>query len=275
MSIDVKGITKAFGKQQVLREVTLQVAAGSIYGLLGRNGAGKTTLLKTVAGLLVADGGSARTDGVVTWVSEQTALPSVYLNTLLALEADLAENFDRLRVEVLLNQLQIPLTKTVPELSVGQRRRFELELAFARSSTVLLLDEAFNGLDPVAHAEVLRALTTHVADTSAAVLLSSHSINDLERVCDRIGFLAHGRIAYEVDTDVAKESLYLLTGSAAHDAPKSITGAEVISSRVTDESRRLTVQSKNGKPSLPGFHASQPPLRELCVEIMSALEGRP
>ena len=94
--------------------------------------------------------------------------------------------------------------RKVGSLSAGQSRRVELELALAGKPSVLLLDEPFAGLDPVSRAELIETLVTHAVDSGATVLLSSHILSDLERLCDRVGFLARGIIAHEESMDALK-----------------------------------------------------------------------
>ena len=216
--IEATRIEKSFGTTPVLRGVSLEVASGSIYGLLGRNGAGKTTLLKILIGLIHADSGEGRVLGArlaserprekerVAYVAQGDFLPQwARIKDLIRFDAALRPKWDASRLDRWLHSVGISDKRRVDKLSVGQRKRFELELAMAGRPDALLLDEPFAGVDPVSRIELIEALLGHVAEKEATILMSSHIIGDLERLCDRIGILADGVIAFEDELDALRE----------------------------------------------------------------------
>lgn len=206
----VHELHKAFGNTCVLRGLDLHVETGSIYGLLGRNGAGKTTLIRLLMGLARPDAGSIAVMGCDPLTSsgrEKQRVAYVAQGELVPPGARVAEvvDFDRaLRsawdagsFERWLGKAGMDPRRKVRELSGGQRKRLELALALAAQPEVLLLDEPFIGLDPVARTEFMGELMGFAADQEATILISSHVIGDLERMCDRVGILARGEIAHE------------------------------------------------------------------------------
>lgn len=206
----VRGLRKSFGRSRVLRGLDLHVEAGSIYGLLGRNGVGKTTLIRVLMGLARPNAGSIALMGCDPLASshrEKQRVAYVAQGELIPPDASVAEvaNLDAaLRIKWNPTSLEtwtrgagiVPRRK-VRELSGGERKRLELELALAAQPEVLLLDEPFIGLDPVARTELMGELMGFAADREATILISSHVIGDLERICDRVGILARGVIAHE------------------------------------------------------------------------------
>jgi ABC-2 type transport system ATP-binding protein len=215
--IEVRDVRKSFGSTVVLRGLSMSVKPASMYGLLGRNGAGKTTLLKILIGLLRASSGTAQvlgtslSDGAprekqdVAYVSQTPLLPSwASVDDLMRFDAAARPEWHPDSLQRWLDAEGIEASRKVGSLSAGQSKRVELELALAGKPSVLLLDEPFAGLDPVSRAEFIETLVTHAVDSSATVLLSSHILSDLERLCDRVGFLARGIIAHEDSMDALK-----------------------------------------------------------------------
>jgi ABC-2 type transport system ATP-binding protein len=206
----VHGLRKSFGRSHVLRGLDLHVEAGSIYGLLGRNGAGKTTLIRVLMGLARPNAGSIAVMGCdpltssrrekqrVAYVAQGELIPpGASVAEVANLDAALRSKWNPASLEAWMRGAGIVPRRKVRELSGGERKRLELELALAAQPEVLLLDEPFIGLDPVARAEFMGQLMGFAADQEATILISSHVIGDLERMCDRVGILARGAIAHE------------------------------------------------------------------------------
>ena len=206
----VRELHKAFGKAGVLRGLDLHVETGSIYGLLGKNGAGKTTLIRVLMGLARPDAGIVSVMGCdplgsdspdkqrVAYVAQGELLPpGARVAEVVDFDRGLRSAWDAGSLERWLGKAGIDPRRKVRELSGGQRKRLELELALAAQPEVLLLDEPFIGLDPVARTELMGELMGFAADQEATILISSHVIGDLERMCDRVGILARGVIAHE------------------------------------------------------------------------------
>jgi ABC-2 type transport system ATP-binding protein len=214
--IEVHGLKVSFRGGAVLSGLDLTLKAGTVYGLLGRNGAGKTTLLKTLMGFYRAEGGQALVLGSdlsrgcppakrkVSYVGEGDFLPGfATVDDLIGLETTLRER-EAGEIGTWLAKEGIERGAKVGRLSKGTKKRLELELLLLAQPEVMLLDEPFDGLDPVSRKEIMGRLAGYLADHEATVLVSSHILGDLERLCDRIGILAHGKIALEDSMDRLK-----------------------------------------------------------------------
>jgi ABC-2 type transport system ATP-binding protein len=216
----------------------------------------------------------------VGYVADGEVLPAwATLEDLASFERRLRESWDNSAMVRWMGAERLTRWFRVRDLSRGQRKRFEIELALASRPAVLLLDEPFAGIDPVAKSEILQALLGHVAETGASVLLSSHVLPDLERVCDHVGVLADGRVATVVAMDELKESGGIVLGpnaGAGDDLPVEL---RVLAKRreaatctwcVTglDDDRRSTL-------ARAGFQVVGGTLEEIGTELIRALDIRP
>jgi ABC-2 type transport system ATP-binding protein len=284
--IATEQLTKAFNGMPVLNGLNLSVPEGAVYGLLGRNGAGKTTLLKLAMGLLVPDKGHVVLLGQklptdrgearlqIAYVAEQGLLPVwMSVRQVVRFEASVCPSFDADRVERYLAKSTTDDSRSVRTLSKGQRRRLDLELALARRPRVLLLDEPFDGLDPVSRTEAIETLVTHLSDCSTTVVVSSHVLTDLERISDRIGILAGGKIAFESDLDALKESVTVVFGPA----PRLPIAADVVAGRADQRGFAFVVRGLGADEEATlrhhGFQLSRPGLEELGVELLRCLSS--
>jgi ABC-2 type transport system ATP-binding protein len=201
----VRGIGKAFGGEQVLADVSFEVASGEILGLIGPNGAGKTTLLECIAGLAPTDGGEVRWRGTslppqrrkerLFYVPEAIS-PYPDQRTLEVLKfyrQAYCQPVSRLEQLVRALDLDPALAKPVGALSKGYRRRFLLALGLLAPRPVLLMDEPFDGFDLRQTREVMNLLRNEAAD-GRTLVLSIHQLGDAQRVCDRLVLLSGGRV---------------------------------------------------------------------------------
>ncbi len=201
----VHGIVKVFGDQQVLADVSFDVASGEILGLIGPNGAGKTTLLECIAGLALTDGGEVRWQGTslppqrrkerLFYVPEAISpYPDQRTSEVLRFFREAyRESASRLEQLVRALGLEPALGKPVGTLSKGYRRRFLLALGLLAPRPVLLLDEPFDGFDLRQTREVMNLLRNETAD-GRTLVLSIHQLGDAQRVCDRLVLLSGGRV---------------------------------------------------------------------------------
>ena len=207
-AIETRALSKRYRRVSALSECTVTVPEGRVSALVGPNGAGKTTLLRVLAGLAGATSGTASVLG-----SAPRQDPAFLAGIgFLAQEIPLYRRFtagDHIRVGAHLNprwdaslartrltELRIPLDQRVGTLSGGQRAQVALALTLAKRPRVLLLDEPFAALDPLARRDFLVTLTSAVTDAAGrlTVVLSSHLVTDLERVCDHLILLAGSRV---------------------------------------------------------------------------------
>ncbi len=210
----LRGIRVAFGKRRVLDSVDFELQRGSVTALVGDNAVGKSTLLRVLVGALVADGGSARVlgldpahDGVrvraqVGYVADRMELPNwMRVGDWLGFCARFYPTWsDEERVR-LCELLELEERAKVRELSKGNRAKLGLVVALAHRPKLLLLDEAFSGLDAKTRHRLSKAVLDHLRDENRSVLLVSHSTADIERLCDRVAILEGGRIVREGDIE--------------------------------------------------------------------------
>ena len=223
-AVETTGLGKRFGKLWALQDCSVRVPRGRVVALVGPNGAGKTTLLRMLAGLSRPTTGEARILGRRPEQSE------AFLSTIgyLAQEVPLYRRLTaRQHVEVgaglnprwegeaavaRLEALRVPMDRPVSTLSGGQRAQVALGLALAKRPAVLLLDEPVAALDPLARREFLAALAGAVAEDEVSVVLSSHLVHDLERVCDFVILLSASRVQLCADIEEILDTHRLLVG---------------------------------------------------------------
>ena len=205
--IEVRGLTRRFGKKSALHDVSLTIPRGSVFGLVGENGAGKTTLLKHLLGLLRAEIGSVRVFGRdpvadpvgvlgrIGCLSEDRDLPDwMRIDELLRYNQAFYPTWDENYADELRREFDLDSRQRVSTLSRGQRARAGLLVALAHRPDLLVLDEPSSGLDPVVRQEILGAIVRTVADEGRTVLFSSHLLDEVERVADHVAMLHEGRL---------------------------------------------------------------------------------
>ena len=205
--IEIHELKRSFGKKIALDGVTLNVPTGGVFGLLGGNGAGKTTLLRHILGLLAAQSGSVRVFGLdpvadpvntlgrIGYLSENRDLPDwMRIHQLISYSRAFYPTWDPDYAESLRSLFELDPKAFVRSLSRGQRARAGLLVALAHRPDLLILDEPSSGLDPVVRRDILGAIIRTIAEEGRTVLFSSHLLDEVERVADRIAILHQGRI---------------------------------------------------------------------------------
>lgn len=206
-AIQLRGVTKRFGQQIVLDNVSIEVSPGQVYGLLGPNGAGKSTIIKILVGLMKPNGGDVQVFGMgvledhsrvkerIGYVPElQRIYQWMRVSEVIAFARGLFRDWDDGLCGELLDRYTIPLGKKVRQLSKGMATKLGLLVALCHKPDVLVLDEPMSGLDPVARDEFLDHITSAICSDQLAVLLSSHLLSDVQRVADTVGILRDGRL---------------------------------------------------------------------------------
>jgi ABC-2 type transport system ATP-binding protein len=224
-ALETNGLGRRYGSQWALRDCTLEIPRGSVTALVGPNGAGKTTLLRLAVGLTRPTAGSVRVLGLDPHADAAEALPRVgflaqehplfggfTVEEMLRVGRELNPAWDDAAARARIGELDLPLRKKVRSLSGGQRAQVALTLALAKRPELLLLDEPVASLDPLARREFMQSVLEAVAERELTVVLSSHILADLERVCDHLVILAAGRtqLAGPIEEIVAAHRL--LTG---------------------------------------------------------------
>ncbi len=220
--LDVTGLQKRYGSRQVIKDVHLSVAAGEVVGLLGPNGAGKTTCFYMVVGLVRADAGEIRIDGVAVQnkpIHQRARMGLSYLpqeasifrkltveeniRAVLELQLDatgkpLKRPLIDTKLGVLLRDLGIDKLRDspAPALSGGERRRVEIARALATQPRFILLDEPFAGVDPIAVLEIQRIIG-FLKSRGIGVLITDHNVREMLGICDRAYIISEGRVLAE------------------------------------------------------------------------------
>jgi ABC-2 type transport system ATP-binding protein len=275
--LEARALGRRFGRRWALRDCTVAIPAGAVVGLAGPNGAGKSTLLDLAVALLAPTSGEVRTLGVdpvrepevlarVGYVAQDAPLyRSFTIGETLEFARATNPAWDETVVEELVREL--PLERRVASLSAGDRARLALCLALGKRPSLVLLDEPFARLDPLAAREFLQLLMDGVADSKATVVIASHVIADIERVSDHIVLLSDGRVRLQGGVDFLLSSHRLLSG--ARRPLGRIAGVEEIV-RQTFSGRQMTLLARvKGRVSDPSWSVDEIGLEDLLLAYMA------
>jgi len=277
-AIRTSGLSKRYRRVTALSDCTITVPEGRISALIGPNGAGKTTLLRLLAGLTMPTGGEMTVNGGIprqdpVFLADIGFLAQeIPLYRRLSAEdhiragAHLNPCWDGESVRERLTTLTIPLDRAVGTLSGGQRSQVALALTLAKRPRLLLLDEPVAALDPLARRNFLAILADAVAAGGLTVVLSSHLVADLERVCDHIIMLAASRVQLCGDIDTVLAEHQILVGRRK-DTSAIERDHRVV--QITRTPRQVTMLVRlNGPVIDPAFQTSDVGLEELVLAYM-------
>jgi ABC-2 type transport system ATP-binding protein len=278
-ALHASGLGKRYRQRWALSDCTLQIPEGRVAGLVGPNGAGKSTLLNLAVGLLAPDAGTVTVlDGQpgsgpaqlaqVGFVAQDTPVyAGLSVADHLRLGAHLNPGWDAAYAAARVERLDLDPGQRAGKLSGGQRAQLALTLALAKRPRLLILDEPVASLDPLARREFLQDLMEAVAEWEVSVILSSHLVNDLERVCDYLVVLAASRVQIAGDVDALIASHHRLIGPR-RDPASLPSDQQVIQASHTDRQSTLIVQSRH--PVLdPAWTVEQLNLEDLVLAYMS------
>ena len=211
--VEIKELFKIIDKEDILSDISLQIAEGEIYGLLGANGAGKTTLMKCMLSLLTITSGSIEIFGknlqehreeILSQVGSIIETPIFYENCtakeILEIHAQyMGKNITELDIINTLRMVGLKnTTKKVKEFSLGMRQRLGLARAFLTKPRLLILDEPINGLDPVGIQEIRNLLQLLSKEHGITILISSHILSEISQIADKIGVIKNGSMIEQV-----------------------------------------------------------------------------
>ena len=217
--VQVEKLTRRFGDKVAIHELSLVIPRGGVFGLIGGNGAGKTTLLRHLLGMLKAQSGSVRVFGLdpvenpvgvlgrIGYLSENRDLPNwMRVRELMRYTQAFYPAWDERYAEELREAFDLDPKARVRNLSRGQRARAGLLVAIAHRPELLVLDEPSSGLDPVVRRDILGAIIRTIGDEGRTVLFSSHLLDEVERVADRVAIIHQGKIILTSSMDEMKET---------------------------------------------------------------------
>ncbi|HIR46763.1 MAG TPA: ABC transporter ATP-binding protein [Candidatus Caccousia avicola] len=214
--IEVKHLTKRFGAVTALDNISFQVDSGSIFGLVGSNGAGKSTFLRTAAGVYRPDAGSVLIDGGepfenlsvkgnVCFISDYPYFPrTATLTDMEDLFSHTYPHWDKERFHYLCSCFPLDTKQRILNMSKGMQRQAAILCALGARPTHLLLDEIFDGLDPVMRQLLKRILSGEVSDRGMTVVIASHNLRELEDICDHVGLFHRGGVIFDRELDSLK-----------------------------------------------------------------------
>lgn len=220
--LSVIGISKELDGRPILQNVTFEIGRASITGLLGRNGAGKTTLLRTMMGILNPEKGRVEFEGEsvhndpscrsnLVYVPDSTeAFVSYTPDEWADLYALMYPNFDKEYYVQLMDRFELPRQKKIKHFSKGMRALTAMIVSFSTRAPLILLDEPTNGLDPIVKKQVLSYLVEEVAESGTSLIISSHQLEEIERIADMIIWLKDGQVEEVTVLEKIKESLHKL-----------------------------------------------------------------
>jgi ABC-2 type transport system ATP-binding protein len=274
-TIETRGLAKRYRKVTALSDCTISIPDGSISALVGPNGAGKTTLLRLLAGLgkpstgqLEVLGGSPRQDPAfiadIGFLGQEIPLYRRFsTEDHIRAGRHLNPRWDEASIRERLARLELRYDQPVGTLSGGQRAQVALALTLAKRPRLLLLDEPLASLDPLARRHFLGTLTEAVAGAGITVVLSSHLVADVERVCDHIVLLSRSRVQLCGEIDELLAEHQILVGPRAGTA--AIERDTII--RADHTERQSTLLARRTGPA-PGWVTETPNLEELVLAYM-------
>ena len=214
--LEVSHVSKSYGNNRVLDDVTFNITKGKIVGLLGPNGSGKTTLIKLINDLLKEDSGTIKVEGLDLGVETKKLISYLpdknYLNNnmtvleLLNYFKDFYEDFRIDKAKELIGKLDLDLNQKLKTMSKGTKEKVQLILVMSRKAKLYILDEPIGGIDPATRDYIINTILTNFSN-DASLLISTHLISDLEKVLDEVIFLKNGKVVRSGSTDeIRKET---------------------------------------------------------------------
>ncbi len=279
--IKIENLFKYFDGRCVLDGINLKVPRGCIYGLLGRNGAGKTTIIRILLGLEPPTRGktflletdstsiSAKLHGRIGYVAEGHNLIQNYkVSRLIKLCKNLSLTWNDKFFEQLMEKFRLPTDRRVKELSIGMRAQLNLALAMAIDPELLIFDDPTLGLDTVARRQFLELAIELIQQQGRTILFSSHILGDVERIADRIGILAAGKLVVDCPLEDLKERVKKLQIIFPESVPQNLCMTEIINQQIQGREMVITAANWNSQKQtiLDTFKPSS------CTEIPMSLE---
>ncbi|MCL2518311.1 MAG: ABC transporter ATP-binding protein [Oscillospiraceae bacterium] len=274
LSLEIKNLTKKFGKFTALDNIDLTVNEGEVFGYIGPNGAGKTTTIRVLLGILQASGGSAKVFGLDAWkdaveIHKRIAYvpgdvnlwPNLTGGEVIDLFVSLRGKHDKARREKLLKDFDLDPTKKCRTYSKGNRQKVALVAAFASNADMFILDEPTSGLDPLMEL-VFQEYVQEQKNNGKGIFLSSHILSEVERLCDRVGIIRNGKL---VETGSLAELRHLTRNTIHVETESKVEGFEAFKGihdlRMSENA--LTFQVDNSELGAVMIHLTKFGLKKL------------
>ncbi len=217
--IEVKNVTKSFDGFTALRDLTMTVPTGAVYGLVGPNGSGKSTIIRHITGIFRQDAGEVLVDGQpvyenpavkarIAYIPDDVFyFPQAGVRDMMQYYKGIYPRFDAGRYEKLKEVFQLDERQPIRRMSKGMQKQAAFWLAMCQMADVVVLDEPVDGLDPVMRRQIWGLLMADAAERGLTVLVSSHNLRELEDVCDHVGILDHGHLLLERSLSELQENI--------------------------------------------------------------------
>ncbi|WP_100406969.1 ABC transporter ATP-binding protein [Bacillus solitudinis] len=231
--INVTNLKKGFEGVEAIRDLSVDIRKGSIYGLLGSNGAGKTTFLKMLAGIYKPNQGEVLIDNEPVFENVKIKQRMIFLadslyfypNTTIQQAALFYQSmypfWNETRFKMLQKVFQIDVTKKIHRLSKGMQRQVAFWLTLSAMPAILILDEPLDGLDAVMRQKIKNLLIQDVAERELTILISSHNLREVEDLCDNVAIMHEGKIIIEKDLDDLKSDVHKIQVAFKQDIPSA------------------------------------------------------
>ena len=254
-ALEIRNLTRHFG-DFTLDGLNLTLPGGCILGLIGENGAGKSTTIRLILGMLRPDGGTvtilgrdnrdnlALTKQDIGVVLDEVGIPECMTPKQVGIVmADVFTRWDAKTYEGLLERFSLPENKKFREFSRGMKMKLGLAVALSHEAKLLILDEATSGLDPVVRDEVVSILSEFTRDESHSILISSHIVSDLEKLCDYVAFLHKGKLLLCEEKDMLLSEYGIL-----HCRPEDLPETGVLHKKLSPYGAEVIVRRDAVKP---------------------------
>ena len=235
--IELRNVSKIFKTKEsevkALDDVSLKIEDGDIYGIIGFSGAGKSTLLRILAGIYKQDKGSVTIDGNTIYDNVEVKQKVFYVSDDVEQFANMTPEDMRKMYEIfyptfsnekfsrLMKAIDLPQNKRMSTFSKGMKRQAAVVCGLAASTDILLLDEAFDGLDPTMRISVRKMLFDAMTENESTVVISSHNLTEIEELCDSVGLVHKGKVIFDRELDSVKGSIHKV--QVAFDNAKTAT----------------------------------------------------
>ena len=218
--IEIKNLSKSYGKQKVLDKLNCNIKTGCIYGLIGANGAGKSTLLRIINDIYRKDEGEILIDGeriednqelkrkLVFVPDDLFFYPSYTLKDMAKFYENMYKKFDMKYLEELSGILKLDMNAKIQNFSKGMKRQCSLICAISTNAEYMFFDETFDGLDPVVRNLMKKIIAKQMEKNNTTIIMTSHNLRELEDICENLGLLYKGGILFESEVDTLKTNIF-------------------------------------------------------------------